>query len=57
MISATNYKFDGGFTLAMPVWKHLMVKTAIVGSYQNIVPDTKRQADLIWTIGLAYGNF
>jgi hypothetical protein len=56
MLYATNYKFDGGFTLAVPVIKNLMFKTAIVGSYQNVVPPPKRQADLIWTIGLAWGN-
>lgn len=56
LIYATNYKFDGGFTLAVPVIKNFMVKTAIVGSYQNIVPEGKKQGDLIWTIGLAYGN-
>ncbi len=56
LIFAANYKFDGGFTLAVPVIKNFMVKTAITGSYQNIVPSDKKQADLIWTIGLAWGN-
>lgn len=57
LLFANNYKFDGGFTLAVPIIKKFMVKTAIVGSYQNVVPADKRQGDLIWTIGLAYGNF
>jgi hypothetical protein len=56
LLFATNFKFDGGFTLSVPVIKHFMVKTAIVGSYQNVVPEGKRQADLIWTIGVAFGN-
>lgn len=56
MLFAENLKFDGGFTLGYQVYKNLMVKTAIVGSYQNVVPATKKQADLIWTIGLAWGN-
>lgn len=56
LLFATNFKFDGGFTLTVPVIKHFMVKTAIVGSYQNVVPATKKQSDLIWTIGLAWGN-
>jgi len=56
LLYATNFKFNGGFTLAVPVIKNLMVKTAIVGSYQNVVPVGKKQGDLIWTIGLAWGN-
>lgn len=57
LLFANNYKFDGGFTLAVPIIKKFMVKTSIVGSYQNVVPALKKQGDLIWTIGLAYGNF
>lgn len=57
LLFAANYKFDGSYTLAVPIIKNLMVKTSIIGSYQNIVPVAKKQADLIWTIGLAWGNF
>ncbi len=56
LLFATNYKFTGGVTLAMPIIKNLMVKTAVLGSYQNVVPADKKQGDLIWTIGLAWGN-
>lgn len=57
MLFAENFKFDGGFTLAVPIIKNLSVKTAIQGSYQNLVPAPRRNADLIWTVGLAWGNF
>ena len=57
LLFATNYKFDGGVTLAVPIIKKLMVKTSLIGSYQNIVPINKKQGDLIWTIGFAWGNF
>jgi hypothetical protein len=56
MLYAANYKFNGGFTLAVPIIKNLMVKTSLLGTYQNVVPVDKRQGDLIWTIGLAWGN-
>jgi hypothetical protein len=56
MIFAANYKFSGGFTLGVPVIKNLMFKTSILGSYQNVVPEGKKQGDLIWTIGLSWGN-
>jgi hypothetical protein len=56
LLFASNFKFNGGFTLGYKVYKNLMVKTAIVGSYQNVVPVGKKQGDLIWTVGLAWGN-
>lgn len=56
LLFASNFKFNGGFTLGYQVYKSLMVKTSIAGSYQNVVPADKKQGDLIWTIGLAWGN-
>lgn len=56
IIYAANYKFNGGLTLAVPIFKNFMAKTSIIGSFQNVVPVDKKQGDLIWTIGLAWGN-
>lgn len=57
MLSGENFRFNGGFTLSVPIVKNLSAKTGIIGSYQNVVPSPKLSADLVWTIGLAYSNF
>lgn len=56
MLYATNYKFTGGLTISVPVIKNLTVKTSVLGSYNNVVPADKKPGDLIWTIGVAWGN-
>lgn len=56
IIYAANYKFTGGLTLEVPLFKNFMATTSVLGSFQNVVPVNKKQGDLIWTIGLAWGN-
>jgi len=56
LLYADNFKFNGGFNLSVPIIRNLMVKTSLLGSFQNVVPADKKQGDLIWTIGVAWGN-
>lgn len=56
VFATDNWRFDGGFGIAVPVVKNLNIKAALRGSYMNIVPTPKRNADMAITLGVSWGN-
>ncbi|MCX7743118.1 MAG: DUF481 domain-containing protein [Flavobacteriales bacterium] len=56
LTKAENFRFEGNISITYPIIKILSVKAGFTGTYENVVPDTRKQADFIWTLGIALSN-
>lgn len=56
LTKAENFRFEGNIAITYPIIKILAVKAGFTGTYENVVPDARKNADFIWTIGIALSN-
>ncbi len=56
LTKAENFRFEGNIVVSYPIIKILAVKAGFTGTYENVVPDGRKKADFIWTIGIALSN-
>lgn len=51
-----NFRFEGAINIQYPIIKILAVRAGFTGTYENVVPIGRKQADFLWTIGLSLSN-
>jgi hypothetical protein len=56
LIKAENFRFEGNIVITYPIIKILSVKAGFTGTYENVVPEARKKADFIWTLGIALSN-
>lgn len=56
LTQADNFRFEGSISITYPIIKILSVKAGFIGTYENVVPETRKKADFIWTLGIALSN-
>lgn len=56
LTKAENFRFEGNIVISYPIIKILAIKAGFTGTFENVVPDTRKKADFIWTIGIALSN-
>lgn len=56
LTKAENFRFEGNIAITYPIIKILAVKAGFTGTYENVVPDDRKKADFIWTLGIALSN-
>lgn len=53
---ANNFRLEGNFNMALPIFKVFSIKTGVSVTYENVVPTGRKQTDFIWTIGAVLTN-
>jgi hypothetical protein len=53
---ANNFRIEGNLNLAVPIVKIFSIKAGFSATYENVVPEGRKQADFLWTIGLLLTN-
>jgi hypothetical protein len=56
LTKAENFRFEGNIVITYPIIKILSVKAGFTGTYENVLPEARKKADFIWTLGIALSN-